>query len=325
MLKIGIIGTGYWGKHYVRILNNYNNVKLEVICDKIQENLNKIKIVYPNLNVTTELNNIFNYNLDAVVVVTPASTHYNIVKLCLNNNLHVLVEKPLTVDVDEAQELYKLSEEKNRKLMVGHTYLFNSCVEKMKEIINDNSFGKIHSISMERTNFGPIRNDVNVIWDLATHDISIILYLLGEIDFSKIEVIGNTVLNDTDNAYIILKTKNNIIININVSWISAGKVRRTVINGEYKKIIFDEMDKNMPLQIYNSGLIKNINKQQDFTIGSVFMDGDILVPYINYKEPLTYEVDTWLDAIKNNTSFKSDGEFGYHVVDILNKICLKLN
>ena len=325
MLKIGIIGTGYWGKHYVRILNNYNNVKLEVICDKIQENLNKIKIIYPNLSVTTELSNIFNYNLDAVVVVTPASTHYNIVKLCLNNNLHVLVEKPLTVDIDEAQELYKLSEEKNKKLMVGHTYLFNSCVEKIKEIINDNSFGKIHSISMERTNFGPIRKDVNVIWDLATHDISIILYLLGDIDFSKIEVIGNTILNNIDNAYIILKTQNNIIININVSWISAGKVRRTVINGEYKKIIFDEMDKNMPLQIYNSGLIKNINKQQDFTIGSIFMDGDILVPYIDYKEPLMYEVDTWLDAIKNNTLLKSDGEFGYRVVNILNKICLKLN
>lgn len=325
MLKIGIVGTGYWGKHYVRIISNLPNVELSVVCDKLQENLDKVNERFSNITTTTDIEDMLsNYDIQAVIVVTPTGTHYDVVKLCLERELHVLVEKPLTDDSVKSFELLELSKKVNRKLMVGHTYLFNSCVDKIKNLISTDKFGKVHSVIMQRTNFGPVRKDVNVIWDLATHDISILFYLFGDLDIVDIQVAGNGIITETDTAFILLKTKNNMIINIVASWISTGKTRTITITGEHQKIVFDEMNKTEALQLYNSGLRKDINKQQDFDIGSLFMDGDIHMPSIQYSEPLTSQVLEWIACIGNGTASRTDAEFSCKVVKLLEDICSKL-
>lgn len=318
-INIGVIGLGRWGKNYLRIFNELHRSRVILVCDK---KFVQIK----NQNYTTSSSELIkSKEIDAVVIATEATSHYELAKKALLNNKHVLVEKPLTDNYKTSIELAKLSKVKNKILMVGHTFLYNRAIQKMKKLINNNKLGKIYYINCRRTHIGPVRKDVNVIWDLATHDLSIINFLLDQSPKKVFATGGKHISNNIDVAYINLFYKNKIIGNIHVSWEDSNKSRTVEIIGSKARIIFDDLNFLEPIKIFNKGIGIDSNFSNFGESQYKLRDGNIISPKIFLNEPLKEMCDNFLESIILNKKPLSDGVFSANLVKTLDVINQKIN
>lgn len=323
-IQLGLIGYGYWGPNFARVIGESSNCSLKYCADVNEKSLERAKKKYPSLIVTKDYRAILSdRDIKAVIIVTPTKTHHQLAKECLMARKHVFIEKPLCHDVKEAEELIALAEMNKVKLMVGHVFLFNSAVKYIKDQIDGGHIGRLRHLHFQRRNLGPIRQDVNVLWDLSPHDISMALYFIGHKPLSVIAS-GESFLQKgiLDVVSASLKFPHNIMVNMIFSWIDPVKVRDIAIVGENKMILFDDVAQSERVKIFNknANIIKNT---LDVSFGEYQISlhsGDILVPAIESKEPLKEEFNHFIDCVVNDRKPFTDGENGLEVVRIVSAI-----
>ena len=318
-MKLAVIGCGYWGPNLIRNFVQSNKVEQLTCCDMDTKKLERMKTLYPSVEVMSDYKALLDRpDLDAVAIATPVKTHHPIAKEFLSRGKHVFIEKPLTHSYETALELNKLADEKNRVLMVGHTFEYTAAVNKVKCIVENGELGKVLYISSIRVNLGLFQPDINVVWDLAPHDISIILYLLGETPVSvnsqgkahfqpDIEDVATTTLN----------FKNGIIAFIHNSWLDPNKIRKTTIVGTKKMLVYDDIESQEKIKIYDKGVDvpPYYDTYADFQFS--YRYGDIYSPRIQDYEPLKKECDHFIGCIQKGMCPLSDGYSGLRVVSIL--------
>lgn len=318
MISIGVIGCGYWGPNYVRIFNELKNSKMEYCCDLYEENLNKIKKLYPEMKITKDYKELVG-NVDAVVVTTPLNTHYEIGKYCLENGKHVLMEKPFTSTSEQGKKLMEIAAKNGLTLMVGHVFEYNLGVRKLKEIMQS-KLGDIYYIRGERIGLGPIRKHANALWDLATHDISMALYLLDEFP-EKVSAGGESYIQDgvEDLIFLTLKFPSGIIYNIHASWIAPEKIRKTTVVGSKGMAVFDDVNKSEMLKVYereiNKKLLDSTPEYSDHQ--TIVTIGDVHIPKIEQSEPLKHQAEHFLECVSENKKPLTDAQDGINVVRVL--------
>ena len=318
-LKIAVIGYGYWGPNLVRNFTNLENSTVSHVVDESPDRLEKVKKLYPSINATSSLTEILeNPEIDCIIIATPISTHYDIAKKALEHNKHVLVEKPMTNSVKHAKELIELSKKKKKVLMVDHTYLYTGAIQKIKKIIDKNMIGEIQYIDSTRINLGLFQSDVNVLWDLAAHDISICSYLMNENPIS-VQAMGksHTDSDFEDIAYLTLHFKSNKIIHFNCSWISPVKIRYMLIGGNKKMIVFNDLETTEKVKIYDTKYKTKTNPKNDRQILADYRVGDIFIPKLTTREGLSSMVEDFVSAIIDKTKPISNYDIGLQVVKIL--------
>jgi len=318
-MKIAVIGCGYWGPNLVRNLVQSNRVRELICCDVNQKRLEHMRNLYPSIKVLSDYKELLQApDLDGVVIATPIKTHHPIAKEFLEQGKHVFIEKPLTHSYDTALELVKLAEEKQRVLMVGHTFEYTAAVNKVKEIVGSGELGKILYISSIRVNLGLFQPDINVVWDLAPHDISTIIYVLGEAPVSVssqgkahfkagIEDVATTTLN----------FKDGVIAFIHSSWLDPNKIRRTTIVGTRRMLVYDDIEPQEKIKIYDKGVDVPPYYDTYAEFQFSYRYGDIHSPRIDDYEPLKKECDHFLICIQKGMCPLSDGYSGLRVVSIL--------
>ena len=317
-VKIGVIGCGYWGPNLIRNFTELQTSVTVAVSDLRQDRLDYIHAIYPQVILTRDYQELFQLGLDAVVIATPPPTHYPLAKECLEKGLHVLVEKPLALDSQQARHLCDLAAAKQRTLMVGHTFEFNSAVHALKKLIQNGDLGDIYYIDMARLNLGLFQRGLNVLWDLAPHDISILLFLLGQEPVSVSAHGTACVFKDThDVAYINLLFPGDMLSHIHVSWIDPCKVRRVTVVGSKKMAVYNDVEMQDKLRIYDKG----VNAPEysatygDFLLS--YRQGDVVIPNIKLVEPLRQECQHFIECIQSGQSPRTSGEEGYKVVKIL--------
>ncbi|MDZ7370051.1 MAG: Gfo/Idh/MocA family oxidoreductase [candidate division KSB1 bacterium] len=317
-MKTAVIGLGYWGPNLVRNLYETNLCEEIYCCDLDESKLKKIQSRYPSIKSTTDVNEIAaNPQIEAVVIATPVSTHFRLAKIFLNAGKHVFVEKPFTASSIEAEELIALARARNRVIMVGHTFEYSPPVLKIKELIDNGALGKIYYISASRVNLGLHQKDVSVIWDLAPHDFSSIFFWLNEEPF-RISAMGKAYVqkNIPDVAFINLEFPSGCIANVQVSWLSPSKLRRTTIVGSEKMLVYDDTENFEKVKIYDKG----VNYKDPETFGEYqlsYRTGDVISPHLDTYEPLNKEMFHFIECCKKNLRPKTDGENGLRVVRAL--------
>ncbi len=322
MITLGVIGCGHWGPNHIRNFKNLRNASVKSCADLDENRLERMESLYPGIMTTTDYMDILNdEEINAVVVATPTATHYKIVKDVFEKGKDVLCEKPMTINVEESKELVELSRDLNLILMVGHVFLFNAGIQKLRELIREKQLGKIYYIHCTRTNLGPIRDDVNSVYDLASHDVYISNYLL---DSKPLKVVakGEDFLQPDveDLAFISMSYPEKILVNIHVSWLDPVKVRRITVIGDLKMAIWDDLDNIEPVKIFDKGVMKEPYYDDYGEFKLLTRDGDIYSPKIKSIEPLKNEAIHFIDCIENRKKPMSDGQSGHDVVKILNKI-----
>lgn len=325
ILKIGIIGLGHWGPNYLRVFNYLKETEVKWACDKSETRLQKIDS-FSETKKTTDFKDILeDPEVQAVIIATPAQTHFPLVKTFLENGKDVLAEKPLALKPEEAQELCQVADRHKRILMVGHTFIYNPGIQKIKKLVDDGELGKIYYLNATRTHLGLIRDDVNSVWDLAPHDISIFNFLLGSYPV-EVSAVGASHLKDgrEDVAFINLVYPENVIANIHVSWEDSNKERKVRVVGSQARVVFDDLNNLERVKLYKKG----IGVTQDYDDFGQFQlqlrDGDIISPMLNLYEPLQKMCGHFVDCVFHRTKPISDGESGYHVVRVLHGIQEKM-
>lgn len=321
ILKIALIGCGYWGTHLLRNFNNSENWDLVYACDLDENRLKKVKANYPKLDLTNNPEDIFKSpDIDVVAIATPVFSHYELSKKTLESGKHAWVEKPLTASSIEASELVKIAKEKDLILNVDHTYIYTPAVQKVKEIIESGEIGDVLYFDSVRINLGLFQHDVNVIWDLAPHDLSILEYCIGKRPIS-VNATGKPVVKYSEKeianlAYLTLNYNENFIAHIHSNWLSPVKIRQIIIGGSKKMLVFDDMQNTEKIKIYDSGVMI---KDQDQIHESLvqYRIGDMSSPAISNKEALKDEVDHFYNCILNKEKTKTNGDMGARIVDIL--------
>jgi len=305
-MNIGIIGFGYWGQNLVRNFKNIKNCNVTHIAESQKERHERIHKLYPDITISTFNQIITNSNIDAVVIATSISSHYELAKAALENDKHVLIEKPMADSEKNALELIRLSKQQKKILMVDHTYLYTGAVQEIKKLTDDGSLGEILYVDSIRANLGKFQSDFNVLWDLAPHDISIINYLINEKPIS-VQAIGKSYTkNELESiAYLILHYKSNKIIHLNCSWVSPIKIRTMIIAGSKKMLVFDDLEQKK-IRIYDKNFQNNITSN----------DG-ILEPEFSSKEGLSVMAEDFVNSIINDKQPLSNSNLGLEVVKIL--------
>ncbi|MCP4626866.1 MAG: Gfo/Idh/MocA family oxidoreductase [bacterium] len=319
MIKIGIIGYGHWGPHLVRTFSNSPHSKVTGICDQDEGRLLEVAKKRPDIYTTRYVDDLIDKDrVDAVVVATPAKTHFSIIKQALENGIHVFSEKPLTTSGIECKELIELAETKNLILFVGHLFLYNEAVVRLKEMVDQGELGNICYIHSNRLNLGPIRTDVNALWDLASHDISIILELIGCTP-TTVNCQGLAYLDDTihDVCSLTLHFEPKCMAMVHVSWLDPNKTRLLTVVGEKKMAVFNDNEPFEKIRIYNKRVdtMPYSNSFDEFQYS--FRYGDTIAPWLKQIEPLKAECDHFLSCIINDEKPKTDGNKGLEVVRIL--------
>ncbi len=317
MIHMGVIGYGYWGPNIVRNFSNIENLKIVSVCDINQDKLKRARKTYPDIKLTSDPGNILSSpEIDAVAVVTPVSTHFDLARKALENGKHVFVEKPFTYTTAQAEELIELADKKSLKIMVDHTYLFSGAVRKMKELIDKGTLGNLYYFDSVRVNLGLFQHDVNVIWDLAPHDLSIMDYLINERPTALLATGGVHFNGLEDIAYITIYFQNKMIAHFNVNWLSPVKVRTTLIGGVKRMLAWNDLDADEKIKIYDKGVeVKNGNGIYNLLIS--YRSGDMWVPKIEQIEALKLESEYFVDCILNNKTPINDGQAGLRVVKML--------
>jgi len=324
-LRVGIIGYGYWGPNLTRNFYELPSAELVAIADLNEERLKQAQLKYPHVVIKRDYHELFDLNLDAVVVSTPPASHFQIAKDCLEHNLHVLVEKPITLKSEDGEELVELADSKGLTLMVGHTFRYNSAVHAMRRFIENKDLGDVYYIDTARLNLGLFNRDSNVIWDLAPHDISILLYLLNEKPIS-VSAQGMPCITPGvyDVAYINLIFPNNLTAYVHVSWLDPCKVRRVTIVGSKKMAVFNDMEIEGKIKIYDKGVEAPAYTNGFGEFQYSYRHGDITIPNVKYVEPLREECQDFINSIVNHTEPNSSARCGINVIKIIEAALLSM-
>src|SRR5579884_1533173 len=276
-LRFAVIGWGYWGPKIARNLDSLPHASVAMIADLDAKRLTGISQQQPWIQTTTQIQDVFNSDIDAVVIATPVRTHYRLAKEALLHGKHVLVEKPLTANVAEAQELVEMAAELRRVLMVGHTFEYSPAVNEVRKLIQDGNLGRIYCIEAERVNLGLFRSDINVIWDLAPHDISILRYLLGKTpERIKVQAHAHLQPHIHDIAHLDLGFADGMNAHIHVSWLHPCKIRRVTIIGDVRMVVYDDTNPAEMLKIYNKGADIHADPVVSYRYG------EITIPHIDW-------------------------------------------
>jgi len=316
-IKLGVVGLGYWGPNLVRNFSEVDNCHVAMACDSDERKLKPIKKRYPYVELTTRYEDVVDAkDIDAIAVATPVVSHYELAKRALQKGKHVLVEKPLCANVKEAEGLIKVAKSNGKILMVDHTFLYTGSVRKAKELISKGEIGEVYYFDSVRINLGLFRTDVNVIWDLAPHDISIAQYLIKEEPVS-VSVLGRDFNNNKIAciAYMTLRYKSGIIAHIHVSWLSPVKIRRIIIGGSKSMIIYDDVEPTEKIKVYDSGIKFDFDKENP--LEPTYRLGDINLPRLDQREALSVEAEHFIDCILRGRKPLTDANFGLDVVRVL--------
>ena len=317
MIRFGVIGYGYWGPNIVRNLRSLDSVQVVTICDQCQSALDKAKRAYPDIHVTTDPSELLqSADIDAVAVITPVWTHFDLAKRALQNGKHIFVEKPFTSTSHQAEELIELAERKNLRIMVDHTFLFTGAVKKIHQLIDESVLGKLYYYDSTRVNLGLFQHDVNVIWDLAPHDLAIVDYLIGERP-EAIVATGTAHLNGhVDVAYLTAYYPNKVIAHLNVNWLSPVKIRTTLISGEKKMVVWNDLEADEKIKVYDRG-VKLTEREGVYDLLVSYRSGDMWAPKVEQTEALKAEMAYFVGCIKNGELPFNDGMAGLRVVRML--------
>jgi predicted dehydrogenase len=317
MVKLGVIGYGYWGPNIVRNFSEHQDCKVVAVCDKNSAALARVLGRHPGVRVTTEADDIVTSSeIDAVAIVTPVSYHYELAKKALENGKHVFVEKPFTATGAQAEELIESAECKNLLIMVDHTFLFTGAVRKIKQLINEGTLGPLYYYDSMRVNLGLFQHDVNVLWDLAPHDLSVMDYLIG-LEPDLVVATGSAHVNCLEDiAHLTVYFPNNVLAHINVNWLSPVKVRTTLVGGQKKMLVWNDLDPAEKVKVYDKGA--NVRTEQGVHQLLVsYRSGDMWAPKVEELEALQLETRYFLDCVTNSTKPFNDGQAGLRVVRIL--------
>ncbi len=318
MIRFGVLGYGYWGPNIVRNLHTLDEAEVVSICDKSPAALRRAKQLYPGVRLTSDSDELVRAtDIDAIAIVTPVWTHFKFAKAALCNGKHVFVEKPFTTTSEEAQQLIGLAESRGLKIMVDHTFLFTGAVRKIRQMVDEGTLGKLFYYDSTRVNLGLFQHDVNVIWDLAPHDLSIVDYLIGRPP-EAIVATGEAHLNGLiDVAFITAYFPDNVIAHINVNWLSPVKVRTTLIGGEKKMLMWNDLEADEKIKIYDKGVQIGNSREGLYDLLVSYRSGDMWAPKIEQLEALRVELGYFVDCIQNNSTPFNDGEAGLRVVGML--------
>lgn len=319
MIGIGVIGAGYWGPKHVRNFSELPGARATMVSDLDERRIHAIQSQHPGIRTTTNYQDLLNsHDVDAVVIVTPVSTHARLAREALLANKHVLVEKPLAATSKDAEDLMHLAEERGLVLMVGHTFLYNPAVRALRELVQSGDLGEILYVHCQRLNLGLFQRDINVIWDLAPHDISILMYVLG-VDPIAVGASGSSYVRPgiEDVAYLQLAFPNRVHAAVHVSWLDPNKVRRITVVGSKKMAVYDDVESLDKIRVYDKGVDAPPRTASFGEFQLSYRYGDILIPHVPGTEPLRMECEHFLDCIQHGRRPLSDARQGLTVVQVL--------
>lgn len=318
MIKIAIIGYGYWGPNLVRNFFSIDDVKIISVVEPNEDRIKLLQKSFPGVQVYSDSKSVFtDPSIDAVVIATPVNTHFDLAKSALLSGKHVLVEKPLAMTAAEGKELINLSLKMNKVLMVDHTFLYTGAIQKIHSLIEAGEIGKIKYFDSTRINLGLFQSDVNVLWDLASHDLSILSYINNETPYSVNATGFSHTHNGIENiAYMTLNYQSDLMAHINCSWTSPVKIRMTLIGGDKKMIVYNDMEPTEKIKVYTTGYTHTTDEDKRKILVD-YRVGDIYVPKLDTREALDGMAKDFIKAIAENYTPLSSAELGLKVVQIL--------
>jgi predicted dehydrogenase len=319
MIRVGVIGYGYWGPNIVRNFMEVPGATVVVVSDVCVERLDQVRLRYPSVKVTTNARELFaDPQIDAIIVVTPVSTHFELAVEALRAGKHLLVEKPLAATSEQALTLIEEAQRRNLVLMVDHTFVYTGAVRKIREIVSSNTLGDIYYYDSVRVNLGLFQADVNVIWDLAVHDLSIMDYVLPIKPIAVSATGISHIPGKPENvAYMTLFFPNRQIAHLHVNWLAPVKVRRTLIGGSERMIVYDDLEPSEKVKIYDRGVTLFPQSEAAYELLVSYRSGDMRAPRLDVTEGLRTETLHFIDCVENNKRPETDGQGGLRIVRIV--------
>jgi predicted dehydrogenase len=317
MIRIAVIGYGYWGPRIVRNFHSTDGCKVVAICDKSTTQLQRAHRDFPEIEVTSDFQTILSSpGIDAIAVVTPVWTHFELAEAGLKNGKHIFIEKPFTSTVAQAEQLVELAERSHLQIMVDHTFLFTGAVRRIRKMVEDQTLGKLYYYDSTRVNLGLFQHDVNVIWDLAPHDLSIVDHLV-ENKPEYVTASGQNHLNGLEDlAYITVYYSDQMIAHFNVNWLSPVKVRTTLIGGEKKMLVWNDLEADEKLKVYDKG-VELASGQNRYDLLVSYRAGDMFAPRVEQTEALAAEAKYFVECVTQNKKPFNDGHAGLRIVRLL--------
>jgi predicted dehydrogenase len=320
-IRIGVIGYGYWGPNLVRNFSEVQGAQVAAVSDLSEDRLGQVRARYPSVSTTTEYRNLLNDpTIDAVVIATPVRTHFRLAMEALSAGKHVLVEKPLAETVEAGEQLVAAAQAAKRVLMVDHTFLYTGAVQKIKEMVTGGRIGQLYYYDSVRVNLGLVQHDVNVLWDLAVHDLAIMDYVLDAQPYA-VSATGAAHIpgKPVNTAYLTCLFADNLLAHFHVNWLAPVKIRRTLIGGDRQMIVYDDLEPSEKIKVYDKGITLNGQANQDKTYDLLigYRAGDMWAPQLSLTEGLRTEALHFLDCVRTGRTPLSDGAAGVRVLRIL--------
>lgn len=324
-LRVGVVGYGYWGPNVVRNLHALDSCRVVSICDKSEGALKKAAKTYPGVTMTMECADVITSpDVDAVAIVTPVWTHFELAKTALENGKHVFVEKPFTSTAAQAEQLVELAERKHLKIMVDHTFLFTGAVRKIRQLIDQGVLGPLYYFDSTRVNLGLFQHDVSVIWDLAPHDLSIMDYVMAERAEAVVATGARHYNGLADMAFLTVYFPGNVIAHVNVNWLSPVKIRMTLIGGRDKMLVWNDLENDEKIKVYDKGVnVTSAEGVHELLVS--YRSGDVWAPKVDQTEALKAELAYFADCVLNDKTPFNDGHAGLRVVKLLEAAEASLN
>jgi predicted dehydrogenase len=316
-VRVAAVGCGYWGPNVIRNLDSIDGFELCCICDADPARLVPVAARYPHARSTTNIDDVMDDpSIEALYLATPVSTHFDLVRRALESGKHVLVEKPLATTIEQAEALSALAAERRLTLMVGHTFVFSPPVRKVKQLIDDGLVGPIYYVETTRVNLGLFQKDVSVLWDLGPHDVSILIYWLGEVP-TQVSARGRSYPGEAleDVAFVTMEFPSGILAQVQISWLAPSKLRRTSIVGRQRMIVYDDLEPVEKVKIYDRGVDRQPASYGEFQL--TYRSGDILSPRLDTTEPLHLECAHWLQCIQTGQEPDTGAQRGVEVVRVI--------
>lgn len=319
MIKVGVVGYGYWGPNLVRNLFEVSETEVVAVSDQREERLALVKSRYPSVEVTTNYRDMLaNNEIDAIAIATPVSTHYDLAMQALQSGKHVMVEKPMTSTSEQAMRLIDEATRRNLTLLVDHTFVYTAAVRKIKDIVESGKLGNIYYYDSTRVNLGLFQHDVDVLWDLAVHDLAIMSYILPNAPCAVAATGINHVIGGTENlAYLTMFFEENVIAHVNVNWLSPVKIRRTLIGGSKQMIVYDDMEPSEKVKVYDKGITLNSGTDNLYKALVGYRSGDMFAPHLDVSEALKVELQHFAHCICTGEEPMTGGFMGLQVVRLL--------
>ncbi len=325
MLKVGVIGCGYWGPNLIRNFNALPDAEVAAIADLDEKRLAHVGLLYPGaLKTTDHMKIIEDPTIDAVVVATPMSTHFRLGKQVLEAGKHLFLEKPMATTSDDCRALIDLAARMERHVMVGHTFIYTPAVRKIKSLMDSGELGDVYYVNIQRVNLGLFQKDANVVWDLAPHDVSMLNFLFGA-DPVRVSATGRCYVQQDlgieDVAFLTLEYPDGRLAHIHVSWLDPNKIRNCTVVGSRKMLVYDDVSPAEKIRVYDKGVDVQPHYESFGEFQLLYRSGDVFIPRLDTVEPLRIEAQHFVDVITGKAELMSNGGHGLRVVQVLEQAC----